>query len=182
MSNQKNISPTAFEDTEIGKIYFDILDWLEANGKPKTHNVAIWAAWVAMPQSQFRKKAGLPTTAKALAEHLGINVKTLERYKKSKPELVKFAKQKVASSLFASALPKVIQATINSAVIEGRDGLGDRKIIYQMSGLLPSGSGNTAVAVAGAGANSKSESSVSKTENSVEIYLPDNNRNVIEAE
>ena len=180
MTEEKNIQ-VSFENSEIGSLYLDILDWLEERGKPRNHNVAMWAAWLAFPQKSFRQKAGLPTTLKGLAQHLGITEQTLQNYRKNKSELAQYAKQKIATALFSQDLNEIVQATIDSAKIKGREGLGDRKVVYQMLGMMPSGKGNTAVAVAGAGTSSSSASSATseKTENVV-VYLPDNQRQIEE--
>lgn len=49
-----------------------------------------------------------------------------------------FAQTRLASELMAAAAqPDVVQATLEAALVAGRDGVADRKMIHQHSGFLP---------------------------------------------
>lgn len=104
-----------------------------------SHNVALWAAWEAIPDKKLRQESGLPITQQEFAQSiLGVRPRTLRGYRTRYPELVRLAQRWMLNSVLGQYRHRVYTALGESASqIDGRHSASDRKLYVRLIGDDP---------------------------------------------
>lgn len=119
----------AFLASPLAHIYWNL------RNERYTHSVALWAAWRAYPDSETRKKVGLPATQKALADRLGVSARTLRKYPHKYPEVLSSAQAALADSILGEYVGPALTALGETAATSGREGYADRRLLLEITGI-----------------------------------------------
>lgn len=157
-----------FLDSPLAQIYYDLRSEVdERTGKPYTHAVALWAAWMGHRQKandfKMLESVGLPSTADEFARIAGVSARTLRNYNERYGELVKSSQDKAVRALLGGYRLNVVQALAESAMMVESTRAADRRTFLQLTGDL----------VARHDVTSGDQPLPAPL---VQVYLPDNNR------